>query len=94
MFRENLPFVYLLADRDSEYLRPLIKSATDILRIAAYLSDEEADLSLKERTKLKIKTGDRKVLLELLNSLSNLPEDMLRHRAEATRPSASSCRRE
>ncbi len=81
MFREILPFAYLLADRDVEYLRPLIKGATDILRIAAYLSNEEADLSLKEKPKFKVKTGDRKVLLNLLNGLTNLPEDMLRHRS-------------
>jgi hypothetical protein len=82
MFREHLPFAYLLADRDVEYLRPLIKGATDILRIAAYLSKEDADLSLKEKTRFKVKTGDRKVLLDLLNGVPNPVEDMLRHRSE------------
>jgi hypothetical protein len=80
VYRENVPFVYLLAKGDLDQVRPHIKSATDILRIAAYLSNGDADLTLREKTDFKLKTSDRKALLTLLNEKANLPEDMLRHR--------------
>ncbi len=80
VYRENVPFVYLLAKGDLDKVRPHIKSATDVLRIAFYLSNEDADLTLREKTDFKLKTSDRKALLTLLNEKSNLAEDMLRHR--------------
>ena len=80
VYRENVPFVYLLAKGDLDKVRSHIKSATDVLRIAFYLSNEDADLTLREKTDFKLKTSDRKALLTLLNEKNNLPEDMLRHR--------------
>lgn len=78
VFRETLPFVYEMSG--AEGVRPLITSATDILRIAAYLSSADADLSLKEPVRFKLSTRHKKALLGLLETTRNLEEDMLRHR--------------
>lgn len=79
VFRENLPFIYdHFADLD--YVRSLSAGATDVLRIAAYLSDPDADLSLKESVKFKISTRHKKRLLTLLEGMPRLDQDFLRHR--------------
>lgn len=76
VFNENLPFVYRIVDN----VAPSCKGATDILRIAYYLSDEKADLSLKDNIKFKVSTRDKKKLMALLNGMNNLEEDMMRNR--------------
>lgn len=80
IYRENLPLAYLVAKGDVEKVRHLFKGATDVLRIATFLSDSEADLSLSGNTRLSIKRGDAKRLLDILNGMPNAAEDMLRHR--------------
>lgn len=80
VYRENLPLAYLVAKGDVEKVRHLFKGATDVLRIATFLSDNEADLSLSVNTRLSIKRGDAKRLLDILNGMPNAAEDMLRHR--------------
>lgn len=80
VFRETLPFVYVLFG-DLELTRSHIVGATDVLRIATYLSDPlTGDLSLSENTRFKISTRHAKRLLSLLEGLENCAEDMLRHR--------------
>lgn len=79
VFAENLPFVYTLFNGDvGEYL----KSATDVMRIAYYVSDKTSDLSLAANVKFKISTSHRKRLLNLLEtrSVATLKEDFLRNR--------------
>lgn len=79
VYRENLPFIYAFFG-DVEYTRSLLSGATDVMRIAAYLSDQEADLSLKAPVRFKFSTRHKKNLLSLLEDLDNLEEDMMRHR--------------
>jgi hypothetical protein len=79
VFRETLPLVYKVFP-DPEYISGLVSGATDILRIATFLSDAEADLSLKDNVKFKVSTSDKKKLLALLENRSNLAEDLMRHR--------------
>lgn len=78
VFRETLPFVYEMSGAAG--VRAHIASATDVLRIAVYLSDPAADLSLKSPVRFKISTRHKKALLGLLESTRNLEEDMLRWR--------------
>lgn len=78
LFKENLPFAYEVFD--IAYILSQLSGATDVLRIATYLSDANADLSLAENTKFKIKRSDKKKLLGLLEGLGNLEEDLMRHR--------------
>jgi hypothetical protein len=78
VFRESLPFVYEMSGAPG--VRPHIAGATDVLRIAAWLSDPNADLSLKEPVRFKLATRHKKALLGLLETTRNLEEDMLRRR--------------
>jgi len=79
VFRETLPLVYTIFDGKVD---DLLSGATDVLRIATYLSQAHADLSLKDNTKFKLRTSDKKKLIKFLNSLHgvNLEEDLMRHR--------------
>jgi hypothetical protein len=79
VYRENLPFVHVYFN-DAVYTASLLSGATDVLRIATYMSDENADLSLKDNVKFKFSTSKKKQLLILLEGLSSLEEDMMRHR--------------
>ncbi len=65
---------------DAGYTRTLLSGATDVLRIAAYLSDRDSDLSLKEPVRFRLSTREKKNLLSLLDGLERIEEDMLRHR--------------
>lgn len=79
IYKENLPFVYRMVG--AEAVKPAISGATDILRIAAYISDEKADLTLKEKIGFRLPNADRRALLELVDSAGkNIAEDLLRHR--------------
>ncbi len=78
LFRETLPFVYLLGG--VEAVRPHLKSATDVLRVAALVSTPQADLSLKDPVKFRLSTAHKARLLGMLDGLANLEEDLLRHR--------------
>lgn len=80
VFRETLPLVYKMFRDDPEYIATLVSGATDVLRIATFLSDENADLSLTENTKFKLSGSDKKRLLKILDGRQNLAEDLMRDR--------------
>lgn len=77
LYRENVPFAFKLF---GSKISPLLAGATDVLRIATFLSNPEGDLSLSENTKFKLTTSQKREILALLEQRSNLAEDMLRHR--------------
>lgn len=60
----------------SEYM----KTATDVLRFAVQLCD--GDVSLKENTKFKLNNTNRRLIMSLLNNVSNPEADMLRYRSQ------------
>jgi hypothetical protein len=84
VYRENLPFVYdLFGDRD--LVANLLSGATDVLRIATYVSAPDADLSLASNTRFRFTNAQKRDLMCLIETLGakswgNLLEDMLRHR--------------
>lgn len=79
-FKETLPFIYYHYV-DVDYVKGQLSGATDVLRIASYVSDpQNSDLSLAENTKFKFNERHRKNFLAMLDSLSNLEEDFMRHR--------------
>lgn len=77
LYRENIPFAFKVF---GDAIAPALSGATDIMRIAYYLSDEGADLSLSQNVRFKLKTSHKRALLKLLDRQKNLAEDMLRHR--------------
>ena len=82
IYKENLPFVFDALG--AEALAGHLSGATDVMRLAYYVSDNEADLSLKENVKFKLSTKNRKAFLRLLDSLGHcklrMAEDMMRNR--------------
>jgi stress response protein SCP2 len=78
VFKEILPYVYMLGGPDA--IRNQISGATDILRIATFVSNQDADLSLKDNVKFRLSTSHKRKLMMLLENTRNLEEDMLRHR--------------
>jgi hypothetical protein len=78
IFKETLPLVYSIFGADA--VKGSLAGATDVMRIAYFLSDETADLSLKENVKFKLSTSQKRGMLELLEGLPNLAEDMMRNR--------------
>lgn len=79
--KENLAHIggLLLANTETarEFLQTKIKTATDILRLAAALSD--GDVSLAAATKFRsFKRYERRALLALLENCGSLTEDFLR----------------
>ena len=78
IFKETLPFVFAIFGADA--VKDSLSGATDVMRIAYYLSDEKADLSLKENVRFKLTTSQKRGLLKLLEGLPNLAEDMMRNR--------------
>jgi len=79
MFKETLPFVYSIG-HDLDYVKRQLSGATDVLRIAYYVSDENSDLSLKQNVKFKLRNRHVRDFFEMLDSLKNLEEDFLRYR--------------
>jgi len=77
-YREVLPL--LLAHVPDGGARHLVRTATDVLRYAAYLSDPKADLSLAEPVRFRLTTARRREILRLLATIADPREDMLRHR--------------
>ena len=86
LFRETVPFAFKILGRNVEAILPHIKSATDVMRIAYFLSDETNDLSLKDNAKFTLTTSERKTLLRLLDAYTQsrdaktIASDMLRER--------------
>ncbi|MEM0997885.1 MAG: hypothetical protein AAGN35_12420 [Bacteroidota bacterium] len=75
-FKENLVFVAQRCLKRNQFI-PLA-TATDVLRLAAGLSD--GDISLKEPTKFKLRRAERRYLLMLLEGTNDILEGVLRHR--------------
>jgi hypothetical protein len=83
MYKEQLVYAAkLLLDKCPGKLNavmPLFKNATDVLRLATGLSD--GDISLSSHSKLRVfKRAERRLLLAMLNNMSNVLEDMQRHK--------------
>ncbi|WHY88350.1 TerD family protein [Neobacillus novalis] len=81
--KENIGFVVsqLLKNEkaDAAVISRYFKTATDVLRLAAALSD--GDVSLAGSTRFKnFKRPERRLLLSLLEGCGNLTEDMIRHK--------------
>jgi hypothetical protein len=79
--KENIAFIGGLLITNTEdaekFLQAKIKTATDVLRLAAAMSD--GDVSLASATKFRtFKRFERRVLLRLLENCGNPTEDMLR----------------
>ncbi|WP_088548230.1 TerD family protein [Paenibacillus aquistagni] len=82
-FKENVAFVagslYKHDKANVELLGRYIKTATDVLRLAAAWS--EGDVSLAEPTHFrKFKRPERRLLLGLLEQCGSITEDMLRYK--------------
>ena len=77
-YRENIPFLYRAFG--AEKIKGLLTGVTDVLRIAVFLSDEHADLSLKDSVKFRLKTSDKRAFMNLIEGRGNIAEDMMRHR--------------
>jgi len=82
-FKENLCVVagmFLEADKD---IRPLVKTATDVLRVVTYLND--GDVSLAENTRFQsMPRAQRRRIVALLDEVANA-EDVDRHRGKWVR---------
>lgn len=77
IFRETVPIAYAIFGTQAA---GHVRTATDVLRLAVHLSDPDADLSLAETVKFKLRTSQRRLLLRLLEAVENPAEDLLRHR--------------
>jgi hypothetical protein len=77
-YREVLPLI--LAHAPEASANHLVRTATDVLRYAVYLSDPKGDLSLAAPVRFRLKTARRRELLRLLSTIADPREDMLRHR--------------
>lgn len=78
-FKENM--VKLVSAIFEEGIEIKLKSATDILRLATGLSD--GDVSFVAKTKFKkFSRNERKQLLAMLESSTNLAEDMMRYKGK------------
>jgi hypothetical protein len=95
--KENLAYIanqLMINTTLSNQISGLFNSVTDVLRLATAMSD--GDVSLAENTKFrKFNRAERKRLIELVDSMKNVKEDMLRNRgrwirlAERLHPSES-----
>lgn len=75
--KENLAFVGGVLINQGKLKNACFKTATDVLRLAVAISD--GDISLAENTKFrKFTRKERRQLLELLESVGEITEDMLR----------------
>jgi stress response protein SCP2 len=79
--KEILAFVagMLYSDKNILTLEGLFKTPTDVLRFITALSD--GDVSLADNTKfLKMPRGQRKMVLNILEGMTHLSENMVKHR--------------
>lgn len=81
--KENMAFLAGLliehTDHATAFLQAFVRTATDVLRLAAALSG--GDVSLAAATKFKFRNfsrAERRVLLALVDAQTNVTEDMLR----------------
>lgn len=85
LYRENVPVAFDIVGRDVARIIPHIVSCTDVMRIAYMMSDSDSDFSLAGNVKFKLRTSERKILLQLLHHVAgnnpiSMASDMLRHR--------------
>lgn len=79
-FKENLCLVASLMLEKGNDITGFIKTATDLLRVATYLSD--GDISLAENTKFKsFSRTQRRMFVGILDEVASL-EDLNRHRGK------------
>lgn len=81
--KENMVFILGLVMSQDNAIKILfkhVKTATDILRLAAYFSG--ANVSLSEKIKFRLKNKERNIILTLINQKSCSYEDMLRFKNE------------
>jgi hypothetical protein len=83
VYRENIPYVYSIFGGPGG-VKNHLTSVTDVLRIATYCSNPEADLSLAANTRFKLTTRQKKHMFEMLERFETerQTEDMLRHREQ------------
>lgn len=79
IWRENIPLVLRATNFDSTLIDRLCTTSGDALRLAAYLSDASADLSLARPPRFKLTSAHRRLILSIVDRVSN-GEDMMRHR--------------
>lgn len=81
-YKELLPYWYTIFGVDS--VKDQLSGPTDVMRIAYLLSNADADLSMTENVKFKIKGSDSKKLLSLIEGMGKtsmqLAEDFMRNR--------------
>jgi hypothetical protein len=63
---------------DGDHLLPLLKTATDVLRVATAMSNGDVSLAANTRFR-RYPRKERRFLLAALNGCKNLDEDMIRH---------------
>ena len=81
-FKENMVYIiklFVVKGVDIKEFSYLLKTYTDILRLAVELSDGDTSLSQKTRFK-NFTRRERKILLQLFDNCKVNLEDMLRHR--------------
>ena len=81
-FKENMVYIiklFVIKGVDIKEFSYLLKTYTDILRLAVELSDGDTSLSQKTRFK-NFTRRERKILLQLFDNCKVNLEDMLRHR--------------
>lgn len=82
--KENIALIAGLLIKHTDEALPVlvkhIKTATDVLRLAAQLC--EGDVSLAEPTKFKLSNKERRIIMGLLDAVNNPEEDMLRYRMQ------------
>jgi hypothetical protein len=74
-FKENLVYAAILCMQQGKHLH--LGTATDVLRLAAGLS--EGDISLKTPVKFKLRRAQRTFLLEIMEGVGDLEEGVMRH---------------
>ena len=82
-FKENMCIVGAYMVENGISVEPLVKNATDVLRIATHMSD--GDISLAENTRFKsFKRSQRRNLVQALDKVARL-EDFARHPGKWTK---------
>lgn len=75
-FKENLIFAAITCMKHNQVIN--LSTTTDVLRLAVGLSG--GDISLDTNTKFKLARKQRKYVLEVLNSVGDLKEGVMRHK--------------
>lgn len=79
IWRENIPLVLHATNFDAALIERLCTTSGDALRLATYLSDASADLSLARPPRFKLSSAHRRLILSIVDRVGN-GEDMMRQR--------------